>query len=385
MPPEREWRAVRRVLAARLDNVGDVVGLGPALRAVRSGLRGPNGVDGLPEASITLWTSPAGNRVAPMLPWVDDVLVSEVVWQDASGAVPIDPERELALVDELRRRHFDAALLFTSFSQSPWPPAYACYLAGIPLRAGESKEFGGSLLTHRVATLPDAVHQADRNLHLVESLGFSVEDRDLELRVPPEARRRADALLNDVGLLPGDAYAVVAPGASCPARRYDPDRFGEVARGLARFGLPVVVVGSERERPLADVVTSVAGSGGRRSPVVSLVGETSVPELAAVVERAALVVANDSGPMHLADAFNRPVVVLYSGTELESQWRPRRAPCRLLRRPTTCSPCYRFECPYGLPCLDIPPAEVLDHALALLAASAHDPSAPQRPCRACAS
>jgi ADP-heptose:LPS heptosyltransferase len=376
MPPDDAWRAARRVVAARLDNVGDVVGLGPALRAVRAGL---------PDARITLWTSPAGNRVAPMLPWVDDVLVSEVVWQDASGKLPLDPARELALADELRRRRFDAALLFTSFSQSPWAPAYACYLAGIPLRAGESKEFGGSLLTHRVPAIPDAVHQAERNLHLVESLGFSAENRDHEQHLPAEARERAAALLGRVGLHPGDAYAVVAPGASCPARRYDAARFGEVAAGLARLGLTVVVVGSDRERALADDVTAVAARGGSRSPVVSLVGATSVCELAAVVERAALVVANDSGPMHLADAFDRPVVVLYSGTELESQWRPRRAPCRLLRRPTACSPCYLFECPYGLPCLDIPPAEVLAHAVELLSAPGPDPSATRGPCRVFAS
>jgi ADP-heptose:LPS heptosyltransferase len=73
--------------------------------------------------------------------------------------------------------------------------------------------------------------------------------------------------------------------------------------------------------------------------------------------------------MHLADAVNRPQVVLFSGTDLESQWRPRRAPARLLRRATPCAPCYRFDCPIGLACLDIPPEEVVGHALDLLPAA----------------
>jgi ADP-heptose:LPS heptosyltransferase len=70
--------------------------------------------------------------------------------------------------------------------------------------------------------------------------------------------------------------------------------------------------------------------------------------------------------MYLADGVNRPQVVLFSGTDLESQWRPRRAPARVLRRPTSCSPCYRFDCPFNLECLDIPPEEVVEHALDLM-------------------
>ncbi len=91
-----------------------------------------------------------------------------------------------------------------------------------------------------------------------------------------------------------------------------------------------------------------------------------MPELAGILRRARLVIANNSGPMHIADAFARPMVILYSGTELEEQWRPRGSPVKLLRRNTHCSPCYAFTCPYGMECLDIPPEEVAAHALELL-------------------
>jgi ADP-heptose:LPS heptosyltransferase len=86
--------------------------------------------------------------------------------------------------------------------------------------------------------------------------------------------------------------------------------------------------------------------------------------------------------MHLADAFARPQVVLYSGTELESQWRPRRSPCRLFRVPTPCSPCYRFTCPYDMACLEIEPTAVVAAGRALLAralAPAAPPGAGLRP------
>jgi len=104
--------------------------------------------------------------------------------------------------------------------------------------------------------------------------------------------------------------------------------------------------------------------------VVSVAGKTELEKMAAVIAGAAVVVTKNSGPLHLADAFARPTVVLYSGTELEAEFAPRAAPLRLLRRPTACSPCRAFACPYQMECLDIGPGAVVDAALDLLATGA---------------
>lgn len=363
-----DWLAARNVLAVRLDNVGDVLMCGPALRALR---------ENLPAARLTLWTSPGGAAAADLLPVVDDVLATKVVWQDL-GSLPQDPARELALVEELRRRQFDAAVIFTSFAQSPYPPAYVCYLAGIPLRAGQSRDFGGGLLTTWVRSLPDDAHQVDRSLHLIGSLGLAVGDRSLWVAVAPAARASAAALLAARGVTSG--YLVLHPGASCSARTYPRKRFAAVGRALARrTGRPIVLTGAAKEREL------VAGLAGEIGPsAVPLAGETTLPEFAAIVDGADLVVANNTSTMHLADALRTPSVILFAGTELESQWRPRSAPARLLRRETACSPCYRFTCPTHQECLDVPPGEVVEAALEVLASAAgrapeqHDASEPPR-------
>lgn len=354
MRPEG-WEHVQRVLVIRLDNIGDIVLLSPSLRALR---------EALPMAEITLMVSPAGSTVAPLLPWVDDIIVHRAVWQDLSGAIPQDFDREMGLVGQLRERQFDAAVIFTSFAQSPFPPAHVCYLAGIPIRLGQSKEFGGRILSHWVKPLPDDVHQAERNLHLLESSGFKVDDRRLSLYIPPTTQRAADAILADHGVLADRPFIALAPGASCAARRYDPRRFAEVARTLTdRLGRHIVVLGSEREHKLVEPILAEDRSG----EIVSLVGKTSVAEMAGIIRRSSLLLANDSGPMHIADAFQRPMVILYSGTEYESQWRPRTAPARLLRVPTACSPCYAFNCPYEMQCLDIPAPTVVAAAEDVLA------------------
>ena len=347
----------KRLLAVRLDNVGDVVMLGPALRAVRRAY---------PQASVTLMCSPAGAQVAPLLPWIDDVIVHRALWQDARGEMPLDSSRELDLIRMLRTRAFDAALLFTSFSQSPLPPAYACYLAGIPVRAGHSDAFGGSVLSPAIAPAPWASHQVDRNLHLVASLGIPIGSRHLELQLRPEVSSAADELLRSVGIESGRPFVLLAPGASCSARRYDPIRFGKVAADLIhRTAWPVVLAGTEREHGIGAEIVAKAGRHGGRP--VSVVSRTTVCELAAIVSRSALVIANNSAAMHIADAFGRPVVVTFSGTDLESQWRPRRSPASLLRVPTPCAPCYRFECPYDNACLDLEPERVVAEALRLIA------------------
>src|SRR5918994_1863041 len=127
------WGEARRLLVVRLDNIGDVVMTGPVLRALK---------ENLPGSHITLMASPGGGKAAPLLPWVDEVLAWRVLWQDL-GYLSFDPAREMELVETLRRGSYYAAIILTSFKQTPHAPGYACYLAGIPLRLGESKEWGG--------------------------------------------------------------------------------------------------------------------------------------------------------------------------------------------------------------------------------------------------
>ncbi len=352
------WQNVRRILVMRLDNIGDVVMTGPALRTLRAHL---------PAAEITLMASRAGAQVAPLLPWVDHLLVHRAIWQDLHHALPFDPVREQGLIATLRAGRFDAAVIFTSFSQSPYPPAYACYMAGIPIRLGQAREFGGAVLSPGVTPPADESHQVDRNLHLLHAAGFAPAGRHLELEVPAHLAADADALLQTAGVGSEQPFIALAAGASCAARRYPGARYREVIRRLTRhIDLPIVLLGDDADLARGELAMT-------HPQVFSLMGRTSVPQFAAVLKRAALVVTNNSAAMHIADAFARPLVVLYSGTDHEGQWAPRAAPSVLLGRKTDCAPCYRFNCVFNMECLDIAPQSVVDAIVDLLAqqGSAH--------------
>jgi ADP-heptose:LPS heptosyltransferase len=341
MSAANPWLAARNLLAVRLDNAGDVVMLGPALRAIKTTS---------PDCQITLLASPAGAKAAPLLPWVDSVLVWRSIWQDL-GQLPFDPGRENELINLLAERSFDAALVFTSFSQTPHVAAYVCYLAGIPLRAGESKEFGGGTLSTELRGTPDATHQVDRNLHLIQMLGFTDVDPALEIAIPDASRKSVGRRLWNAGITPDQPLAILHPGASAAARRYPATRFAQVADLLLNRGWSLVVTGSGREQ---DLLESVAGN----NDAIPVLTDLSIQEFAALIARASAVVCGNTLPLHLADATGTPVVALYSGTDLVSQWGPRLTPSRVLQRATECAPCYRFTCPIGLPCLDVDAEEV---------------------------
>ena len=170
----------------------------------------------------------------------------------------------------------------------------------------------------------------------------------------------AEAARGIAGVGDSSGFAVLLPGASCSSRRYPPESWAAVAAGLDRAGFDVVVTGSAREEEL---VRQVSGSAG--PAVRGVAGALDVPQLAALLAEAAIVVTNNSGGMHLADAVRAPLVVLYAGTELLEEYAPRSTSATVLRRPTWCTPCRTFACPYGQECLDVSPAEVVSAATAL--------------------
>lgn len=355
--------SARRILAVRPDNVGDVVLLTPALRALRAAA---------PSARVDLLTSPAGTAVAAMIPELNGVLTASPSWQELTapaGAAQAPARAERELLDRVTAGRYDAMLVFTSFSQSPWPAAHLGLLAGVGTRVVHSREFAGAVATHWVTPPPDTTHHVDRSLHLLDAVGVAAAGATPSLRVPVAAYAQADAVL--AGALDGylgrtrRPFALLVPGASCPSRRYPAARFGAAAAGIAAAGLPVVVAGTAAEAGLVEEVVSAAGSPGAQAASVHALPAVGLPVFTALVARAAVALTNNSGGLHLADAVGTPVVVTYSGTERLGDVAPRAVPSVLLQVPVPCSPCRQLTCPFHLECLDVAPQRLVAAALAL--------------------
>src|SRR5256884_1084477 len=186
MMNDKSWHSVRRVLAIRLDNLGDVLVTTPAIHAMK---------ESLPSAELTLLAGPVGAQVARLNPDLDDVIVYQAPWMDPWHKLPQDSQREQEMIASIRERHFDGAIIFTSFHQSPLPAAYLCYLADIPLRVAASIDGPGSLLTTRHKHPERMMHEVERGLDLVGALGMETTECDLVLNVPDEALAEVSALL----------------------------------------------------------------------------------------------------------------------------------------------------------------------------------------------
>jgi lipopolysaccharide heptosyltransferase II len=349
---QAQWSEARRILCVRLDTLGDVLMCTPAMRALR---------EQRPGRTLTLMASGIGAAVARYLPEVDDTLVYRPPWMK-HGAVQ-GADYQLAMVRQLREAAFDAAVIFTTCTQSPLPAAMLCYLAEVPLRLAHCRENPYDLLTDWVSeTDLDARrgirHEVQRQLDLVEAVGCRASHTRLSFEVPAAAQEEAGLMLAELGIVQGQPWILMHPGASAASRRYPPRHWATLVRMVhEQLDLPVVLTGDDAEKALIDEIR--AQSGVAPHHVLALAGQLDLAQLAALIQLASVAVSNNTGPAHIAAAVGTPIVDLYALTN--PQHTPWQVENRVLYHDVPCRYCYKSTCPQGHhACLEqLEPAEVL--------------------------
>lgn len=253
----------------------------------------------------------------------------------------------------LRPARFDAGLLLTNSFGS----ALTFALAGIPERWGYRRDGRGLLLTRGVPFDGNGGprHQLDYYLDLVRGLGMAPAPAEVRLRLAAEERRAARTALRGLGVDLSRPLVVLSPGASYgPAKRWPAGKFAALGGILQKkHRAEVLVSGSAEERELAE---SVAAALPRRA--FALAGRTDLRRLLAVMSLASLVVTNDSGAMHLANALRVPVAAVFGPTD-PAATRPYHQPSAVVKKNVVCWPCLYRVCPYDHRCLtSISPQEV---------------------------
>lgn len=341
------------LLVRAVNWLGDAVLTTPALGAVRAAF---------PHSRITLAAKPLVAELFLHHPDVDEILVYDKDGRHAGAA------GMLRMAWELRRRDFDAAVLF----QNAFDAGLLAFLAGIPDRAGYATDGRRMLLSRAVPVTEETLrlHHAEYYLRLIEELGFPrPENPVLRLRVTGEERDAMAERLAALGVAKGVKVLGINPGATYgSAKRWFPERFAAVADTLSEeWGASVVLMGSVPEMPLSAEIEAAM----RRRPV-NLAGNTTVRELMALLSLCGFLVTNDSGPMHIAAALGVPLVAIFGPTDWRttSPW-TRRA--KIVRVDMDCSPCRRRECDRGHECmLGVTADMVLHAARSLLAESSRE-------------
>lgn len=186
--------------------------------------------------------------------------------------------------------------------------------------------------THRIPVPTLDRHAVDRYLSIGPVLGLDENPADFSFPISPDADARVESLMRRHGI-DGGATVTLAPGTIWETKHWGSDNFAEVARHFLGKNFAVALIGSRRERAVCEQVARLAPGA------VNLAGMTALGELAALIRRSAMVVTNDSGPMHLAVALDRPVVSIFGPTD--PVWiGPYRRANAVLQAALPCSPCY---------------------------------------------
>jgi lipopolysaccharide heptosyltransferase I len=310
-------RAPERILIIKPSAIGDIVHALPVLNLIRRRW---------PAAHITWLVTPACAALVEDHPQIDDVMRFNRhglgnAWHSPKAALEL-----FGLNTDFRRRKFDLVVDLQGLFRSGWFLGQT----GAPLRVGfdNAREFGWIFYTHRILSSWED-HAVERYLCIAEALGLGKVPIEFHFAVDDDDRAQIAEKLPDPA-----PYAVLLPGANWDTKRWPAERFAALVQPLAdRFGLRSIVAGGPGDRALASQIPGAQ----------DLAGKTDLRQLIALLEGAKLVIAADTGPMHIAAALGKPLVTMYGPTD-PIRTGPFGRMDTVVRLDLPCSPCFSRKC-----------------------------------------
>lgn len=303
---KNKWNEFKNILCLRMDNFGDVLMAQPALRALKQSF---------PKTKLTLLTSSVGGVIVKYLPEVDKLIAFDAPWVRLENNSN-NSETIKKITDKLKKDQFDAAIIFTNYSQSSLPAAMLCYLAKIPQVLAYCRENPYQLINNWVPdkepfTKPK--HGVKRQLDLVNHIGAETSSQSLSVKASQNARKKILEKLKSEKINTKKPWIVLHAGVSEDKRLYPVKLFGKAAKMMVDdMNFQVVVTGSKDEKKLAEGVIKNADKN-----IYSLAGKLNFEELIGIIDLTPLIISNNTGPVHIASALNTPVVDMYARTNPE--------------------------------------------------------------------
>lgn len=335
----------RNILIVKLSAIGDVIHALPVAQALKATF---------PQARLSWVVERAAFELVANHPYIDEVILFEKVrCRSLTGMALYLP----VLLRGLRRRRFDLALDLQGLLKS----GLIAYLSGAPERlvCCNARELSDRL-SRRICGPNQHGHIVERYLDVVRALGGTVTAVDFGIRFSDAEVQSAQAILADHGWQ-GKPYIALIPGANWPNKRWPTGYFAQLAELLYQQGITSLITGGPDDVTLAEEINDAANV-----PVLNLTGQTSLKQLAWVLQKARVTVGGDTGPMHLAVAVGTPTVALMGPTDINRNG-PYGKGHQALVTARSCAGCWRRKCEQQLDCLAaVPVEEVYQAALKLL-------------------
>lgn len=308
LPAVAKENAANRILLIRPDHLGDVLLTTPAIHALRHVL---------PNAEIHALLGPWSADVIANYPQLDAVLTFPFPGFNRSSAnenlrSPYDQVVRAARY--LRRIGYGSAVILRP---DHWWGALLAHLAGIPNRIGYNLPDVAPFLTHSIEHKHE--HAVLQNMRLVERWTGKInpEAVTFQHQIAPIDRAYVNGYLTEWGIAEKQALICIHPGSGTWVKRWQEEKWAAVADTLSeQIGVQVVLTGGDHELPLIQTIASAM----KHRPCI-MAGDTQVGQLAALFQRALVVLGPDSGPLHLAAAVGTPTVTLFGPAD-PTEFRP---------------------------------------------------------------
>jgi predicted lipopolysaccharide heptosyltransferase III len=304
------------ILIIKLRYIGDVLLTTPLLRLLR---------DEYPQAKITVLVNPGTQAVLQNNPCVDQVTVLP------RGNI----FEQLQFLRFIRSCRYDCVIDLSDGDRS----AFITAISGAPMKIGFNHEgrCRGKVYSWSANNQYGTMHMLEYHAQVLVPMGIEPRVCALELNIIDKESRVAEEILVNHGLK-GKKWVMLHPAARYWFKAWPAERFAALGDALIREGFQAVIVGSENERSVGEAVLAAA-----QQTFVSLVGKTSLRELAALMKLCSLFVGNDAGPMHMAAAVGCPVVGLFGPTN-PAVWGPYGKTCRSIYKGLDCRECFYPGC-----------------------------------------
>lgn len=328
-----------RFLIVSTTGLGDTLWATPALRALRKHA---------PESYIAVLTSGIGKQILHHNPYIDEIF--EVG----------DPALYSLCTNyaQLKKRAIDTALIFHT-SQRPLLPF--CKLIGaqeIIATEGLNKGFD-HLLTNKLPNM--RLHEIQRRLGIIQAIGVPDAGLQMDFFLSPAEEQRIEQLIASWNMPSFLPIVGLHPGAKDKYKQWHPEGFIALGRRLYEsIGCQIVITGNSEEKNLVERIAAGIPHA------IPLAGKLSLPESAAMIKKMAVMVTNDTGPMHIAFAMHTRAVVLFGPTDPSLCGPLGSTRTTVLARPRTCTPCLNKKCRQPFCMLQISVDEVYEAVKAKL-------------------
>jgi len=327
---------IRKILVAEGGGIGDLIRVLPAIECLK---------DNFPAASISVLASPEAKEILSLFSKKD--IVSEVIDYDLKGKHK-GFFKKFLLILSLRKKHFDL-IYAPDRGEGMREEVLMNFLTGAPHRIGFQKGKAGFLNTIKIE-LRENIPILKQNLDILKNAGLQVTKEEIDLSIPEKDILEANLLIKQVTRETSSPLITIHPGASWNAgyRCWPLEKYiSLIKRLIQELQLKVTIIGNTGDIEIGKRILTEVESPN----IVSVMGKTTLAQMAAIIKLSTLFLGNDSGPLHIALALKIPSVAIFGSTSPEQVIGPHER-CIVIKKNLACSPCYVHQYDYTPACKD---------------------------------